>query len=96
MTESGSASLASFLSIELRCTDADAQHILGAVASAISNALRQDLPASIPGVLTITTSVRPPSARRTNGCTTATPRRRVPSVRLSKRLLDAVARPQST
>lgn len=96
MNESDSASLASLLSVELRCTDAEAQRILGAVARAISNSLRQDLPASIPGVLTITTSVRPPAARRTNGATTAISRRRVPSVRLSKRLLDAVARPQST
>ena len=95
MTDPAEASLASLLSVELRCTDAEAHRVLAAVARAISNSLRQDLPAAIPGVLTITTSVRAPTAKRTNGAATAVARRRVPSVRLSKRLLDAVSRPSN-
>jgi hypothetical protein len=45
--------------------------VLAAVSRAISSSLRQDLPAAIPGVLTITTSVRAPTAKRTSGVATS-------------------------
>ncbi|MBK6616212.1 HU family DNA-binding protein [Ottowia sp.] len=88
--------LAALLALELGCSVDAASSTIASLCTVITRALREDIPVTLPGVLTITTHTTAPRSLSGRASTRASAtRRRVARVRIATHLEAAIAAPSS-
>lgn len=85
--------LAALFALEMGWSVDQAERAIAGLCNVITSSLRDDIPVTLPGVLTITPVVQRPTATRHSVTTKRALRRRIAQVRVSTHLAAAIATP---
>lgn len=85
--------LAGLLALEMGWTVDQAERAIAGLCNVITRSLREDIPVTLPGVLSITPVVQRPTATRQGVTAKRVGRRRIAQVRVSTHLAAAIATP---